>query len=478
MTQFSNLPIFERARILVVGDTMLDRNWSGLAQRISPEAPVPVVNIEQQTATAGGAANVAMNIAALGGQVYLCGLIGDDDAGAVLRQIMREHAIGDALSVCALPTITKLRVLSQHQQLIRLDFESNRYAECAHLMAAPFNRALPEHDLVIFSDYGKGSLHNVSTLIAQAKAAGKWVLVDPKGTDFQRYRGADIVTPNVAELTAVVGHFADEKTMIAKARACLIDAGISAFLITQSEKGMTYVTAQQHYHLPAQAREVFDVTGAGDTVIATLACALASGYDCESAMIFANAAASVVVGKLGTATLTPTELHHALAPRAAKARGLVDLSQLQEQLHYLKKQGKTVVMTNGCFDILHAGHVRYLEEAKALGDCLIVAINTDESVKRLKGADRPANTLASRAAVLAALHSVDWVISFAEDTPADLIAAINPDILVKGGDNRVDDIPGAQWVREHGGSVRVLSYVDGFSTTKTLQQFLSHHEKD
>lgn len=461
---------FQNARVLVIGDVMLDRSWSGGASRISPEAPVPVVNISQQRQTPGGAANVAVNIAALGGHAVLLGLIGTDEAGAALTGLLTERGIDCRLQSCPLPTITKLRVLSRHQQLIRLDFESQGYGEYADALQAAFAAALPDCDAVIFSDYGKGALANVSSLIAQAKAAGKIVLVDPKGRDFTRYRAADIVTPNKSELEACAGAV-DEANLLSAARAVLADTGIAALLVTLSEKGMCYVSADADFHLPAQAREVFDVTGAGDTVIATLAAALAAGYELRAAVEFANAAASVAVGKLGTAAVTPLELRAALEPERAQSHGVVSLDELLEHIARARSRGQTIVMTNGCFDILHAGHVTYLEEAKALGGRLIVAVNTDESVRRLKGSDRPANTLESRARVLAALSSVDWVVSFDSDTPAALIETIAPDILVKGGDNRVEDIPGAQAVLDNGGQVLTLSYVDGFSTTKTLSKY-------
>ena len=463
------MPRFGNARVLVVGDVMLDRNWKGKAKRISPEAPVPVVNIDSDSMTAGGAANVANNIAALGGQVRLVGLIGADEYGVQLRRGLREQGIIDSLVECPLPTIAKLRVLSHHQQLIRLDFESDRYSEYSHLLEKPFLQALDACDVVVFSDYNKGALAGISSWIAAARAAGKTVLVDPKGRDFAKYRGAHYLTPNTAELEMIVGDCRDD--LIGKARQCLLDIGVDNFLITRSEKGMTLVSAGHDMHWDAQAREVFDVTGAGDTVIATLATALAAGYDDTRAITFANAAASVVVGKLGTATVNPEELRQALEPARARTHGVVDVETLLRLIERARGRGQRIVMTNGCFDILHAGHVTYLEEAKALGDRLIVAVNTDDSVRRLKGADRPANGLQSRALVLAALQSVDWVVAFDEDTPADLVALLRPDILVKGGDNQVENIPGADVVRSYGGEVKVLSYVDGFSTTKTLSKY-------
>lgn len=461
---------FHAARVLVVGDVMLDRNWTGATERISPEAPVPVVNIAKQQETPGGAANVAMNIAALGGRVALVGLLGDDEAGLILRNRLGAQHIVDGLCTCDQPTITKLRVLSRHQQLIRLDFESRAYVQHSALILEKFKTLIDDYEVVVFSDYGKGVLHDVEALIALAKARGKTVLVDPKGKDFKKYHGADLVTPNLSELRAVMGEV-DATNLLEQTRQCIADTGVAAYLVTQSEQGMTYIDARHSYHLAAQAREVFDVTGAGDTVIATLALAVAAGFSPLRAMTFANAAASVVVGKVGTATVSLPELQQALEPARARTHGIVSQEALLEHVRRVRAQGKRIVMTNGCFDILHAGHVTYLEEAKALGDRLIVAVNTDASVRRLKGPTRPANSLESRARVLAALQSVDWVVSFDSDTPRELIEAVSPDILVKGGDNKVEDIPGAQWVMDHGGEVKILSYVDGFSTTKTLNKY-------
>ena len=473
MSEAGKPPDFTGARVLVVGDVMLDRNWIGAARRISPEAPVPVVTIDERRETPGGAANVAMNVAALGGRVSLSGLIGEDEAGYALRGFLADNGIGDALRFCALPTITKLRVLSRHQQLIRLDFESRDYSPAASALTTDFPALLDGHDVVVFSDYGKGALSAVDEMIACAKKQGKTVLVDPKGRDFSRYAGADIVTPNVAELAAVTGGFA-ENALVDRAREALRATGIFAFLVTQGEKGMTYVDARRHHYLAARAREVFDVTGAGDTVIATLAAGLSSGFPLDHALWLSNAAASVSVSRLGTAVVDPHELRKALEPQRASTHGVVDREELREHVRRVRARGQTVVMTNGCFDILHAGHVTYLEEAKALGDRLIVAVNSDASLRRLKGPGRPANTLASRARVLAALQSVDWVVAFDDDTPETLIEEVSPDILVKGGDNRAEEIAGAQWVLAHGGEVRVLSYLEGFSTTKTLAEFLRY----
>jgi D-beta-D-heptose 7-phosphate kinase/D-beta-D-heptose 1-phosphate adenosyltransferase len=323
--------------------------------------------------------------------------------------------------------------------------------------------------VVVLSDYGKGTLQDVSAFIAAAGAAGLPVLVDPKGADFTRYRGATLITPNLSEFEAVVGHCADEGALLARGQQLLAELDLQALLITRGEHGMTLLQrAREPHHLPTQAREVFDVTGAGDTVIATLAAGLGAGLPLDSATQLANTAAGVVVGKLGTATVTTQELALALAAQRTVDHGVVGERQLLEAVAASRARGETVVMTNGCFDILHAGHVTYLEEASKLGDRLVVAVNVDETVRALKGTDRPVNPLHNRMHVLAALGCVDWVVPFSEETPERMICEVAPDYLVKGGDNDPDKIPGAKCVREAGGSVAVLTYVDGVSTTRIV----------
>ncbi|TCO81621.1 D-alpha,beta-D-heptose 7-phosphate 1-kinase /D-beta-D-heptose 1-phosphate adenylyltransferase [Plasticicumulans lactativorans] len=464
------LPDFTRARVLVVGDLMLDRYWSGATRRISPEAPVPVVHVAGTEDRPGGAGNVALNLAALGAHATVLGLTGDDEAAAVLRA--RLEAAGVACAFEVVPgraTITKLRVLSRHQQLIRLDFEDGFPGFEPARLAATFARHLDEADVVVCSDYAKGCLAAVEPLIAAARAAGKPVLVDPKGQDFRRYRGATLITPNEAEFAAVAGRWDDDAGLVARARALAADCGFAQVLVTRSERGMTLVEAGgRAQHIASKAREVFDVTGAGDTVVATLAAALAAGSPLVDAVHLANTAAGVVVGKLGTATVSVAELHAALTPARPAQAGVVGVPALLAEVAAARARGERVVMTNGCFDLLHAGHVAYLGEAAALGDRLIVAVNDDASVGRLKGPARPINPLGARMAVLAGLRAVDWVVPFAEDTPRELIARVLPDVLVKGGDYRPEDIVGGAEVLAAGGEVIVLGFVDGHSTTATV----------
>jgi len=321
----------------------------------------------------------------------------------------------------------------------------------------------------VLSDYGKGALQQAPALIARARAAGVPVLVDPKGTDFQRYRGATALTPNLGEFEAVVGHCPDEETLVSRGEELRKRLELEFLLVTRSERGMTLLRrGQPPLHLPAEAREVYDVTGAGDTVIAVLAAGIATGSDAAQAAAIANLAAGLVVRKLGVAHVTRAELQLALHQRGIGGRGVLTREQAREFVREAQSRGERVVMTNGCFDILHVGHVTYLEEAKQLGQRLLVAVNDDASVRRLKGGGRPVNTLDDRMAVLTGLASVDWVVPFAEDTPADLIAEILPDVLVKGGDYRPEDIAGGASVLANGGEVRVLSFRAGRSTSALI----------
>jgi D-beta-D-heptose 7-phosphate kinase/D-beta-D-heptose 1-phosphate adenosyltransferase len=465
------LPDFSKTRLLVVGDVMLDRYWHGATSRISPEAPVPVVRVDAEEARPGGAGNVALNVAALGAEATLLGLTGDDDMARLLEQQLGKRGVRcrfDRLERFA--TITKLRVVSRHQQLIRLDFEDGFPGYDAGDLLADYARQVGQADVVVLSDYAKGTLREAPQFIAAARAAGRPVLVDPKGADFTRYRGATLLTPNLAELEAVVGRCPDEAAIVARGQGLMADCALEALLVTRGEHGMTLLARDRPpLHLPAQAREVYDITGAGDTVIAVLAAALAAGVPIESATALANTAAGIVVGKLGTACVTPAELHAVLGGGGPAPRGVLDEERLAGAIAAARARGETVVLTNGCFDILHAGHVAYLEEASRLGDRLVVAVNVDDTVRRLKGEGRPVNPLDSRLRVLAALACVDWVVPFSEDTPERLICRLRPDVLVKGGDHDPATIAGGDCVRAAGGQVRSLGYVEGVSTTRIIE---------
>ncbi len=466
------IPAFEQARVLVVGDVMLDRYWHGGTSRISPEAPVPVVHINEVKAFPGGAGNVALNIAALGAKVSLLGLIGQDEAGQCLEQLLaaaqvESHLITDA----TMPTVTKLRVLSRHQQLIRLDFEETKQRADSNALLNTFEKIITQYNAVLLSDYNKGVLDNVEQFITIAQQHNVPVFIDPKHKDFKRYAGAALITPNLSEFQQVVGDCETDQAITEKGMLLLEANNIESLLVTRSEKGMTLLQRDHApLHLATQAREVFDVTGAGDTVISVLTAAVASGQSLARATALANLAAGIVVGKLGAQAVTVPELRRALHQMHASGECVVSSEQLLLLRNDAKAHGETVVMTNGCFDILHAGHIDYLDQAKALGDILIVAVNSDESIKRLKGDTRPVVPLEQRMAVLAGLKSVDYVVSFSEDTPEQLITKILPDLLVKGGDYKPEDIAGGKQVIANGGKVMVLGFQEGCSSSNLIKK--------
>ncbi|MGH8553135.1 MAG: bifunctional D-glycero-beta-D-manno-heptose-7-phosphate kinase/D-glycero-beta-D-manno-heptose 1-phosphate adenylyltransferase HldE, partial [Methylococcales bacterium] len=429
-------PDFSTAKVLVAGDVMLDRYWYGNTSRISPEAPVPVIHVDKSQERAGGAGNVALNIASLGARPSLIGLCGDDEAANSLQNLLQSARVDCFFRrVTDCRTITKLRVISRNQQLIRLDFEDGFQRAESDWIVGTFREEVKRTDTVVLSDYGKGTLRAVESMIDLARNAGKPILVDPKGNDFSIYAGATVITPNLAEFEAVVGPCGDSSEIVEKGRKLIRNIAIDALLVTRGEQGMTWLErGLEPYHLPTQAREVYDVTGAGDTVISVLAAGLAAGASFRDATALANVAAGIVVAKLGTAAITLDEFRYALQKQRAHHRGIIEIEALLETLAIARSNGERIVATNGCFDILHPGHIAYLQQARGLGDRLVVLVNSDESVQRLKGPERPINQLATRMAMLAALECVDWVISFSEDSPETLLCRILPDLLVKGGD--------------------------------------------
>lgn len=466
------VPRFDKAQVLVVGDLMLDRYWHGVAARISPEAPVPVVNVGQSEDRIGGAGNVALNIASLGAGASLVGVVGQDEAADSLKARLSSAGIHCDFQVSgSKPTITKLRVISRHQQLLRLDFEELFEEEDCIQLPQKTEMLLPNVGALVLSDYAKGALCDPQSLIKLARQQSVPVLVDPKGTDFERYRGATVLTPNLAEFEAVVGFCPNEQTIVEKGIELLKRLEMDALLITRSEQGMTLLRKDmQSLHLPARAREVFDVTGAGDTVIAVLATALAAGEELPEAVAMANVAAGIVVGKLGTAIVSMPELRRAISQEQGSERGVVNEEQLLVDVDDARAHGEKIVFTNGCFDILHAGHVGYLEQARKQGDRLVLAINSDASVTRLKGEGRPINPVERRMAVLAGLEAVDWVVSFDDDTPERLLELIRPDILVKGGDYTRKEVVGWEIVEGYGGEIAVLDFLDNCSTTAIVEK--------
>lgn len=431
---------------------------------------MPVVRVQGIEERPGGAANVALNVASLGGRATVVGITGDDEPGAALSRLLeRAGAEGDFVRHTRAPTITKLRVVSRNQQLIRLDFEDSLRRSDSDELWERFTRHLAETQVVILSDYGKGALDSVQKFISSARAHDLPVLVDPKGVDFSSYRSATLITPNRAEFEGVVGPCADDATLVERGMRLIENLELEALLITRGEEGMTLLRrGTLPVHLPTRAREVFDVTGAGDTVISVLGAGLAAGLDVLGATALANLAAGVVVGKLGTAAVSVTELRRNLFEQEEQGRGIVDEEQLLQQVEVARAHGEKIVMTNGCFDILHAGHVTYLEQARRLGDRLIVAVNDDASVRRLKGENRPVNSVGHRMQVLAGLAAVDWVVPFAEDTPERLVCRVLPDSLVKGGDYDPNRVAGNHCVWKAGGEVVVLGFMEGVSTTGTI----------
>ena len=480
---------FAQLRILVVGDLMLDRYILGEVERISPEAPVPVLRHAQRYERPGGAANVAMNLAGLGCQAFLAGFWGADGERNELASLL-EQARVDTTGVVtsSLPTISKTRIVARTQQLLRLDVESQNpipAEELARLEARATELVTKVH-AVILSDYAKGSLTTevCTAILHAAHAAGVPVLVDPKTRDFSKYSGATTVCPNLQELAQATGVPAhDTDRLLAAARAQMIEHGFRFLTVTMSEKGIRilsrYTAAdaqpQLDYYSPARAREVFDVSRAADTVIATLAAALAGGLHIHTAVELANLAAGIVVGKVGTVPIAQHELVSALTPSTGltSSEKMLDLPGVERRVAEWRASGETVVFTNGCFDLLHVGHITLLEECRRFGSKLVLGLNSDASVRRLNGPTRPIVGERERARVMAALASVDVVVLFDEDTPLELIRALKPSVLVKGGDYRVETVVGHQEVLASGGRVEIVPTVEGFSTTSLVQRMLT-----
>jgi D-beta-D-heptose 7-phosphate kinase/D-beta-D-heptose 1-phosphate adenosyltransferase len=470
-----NLPNFSKPKILVIGDVILDRYWVGSADRISPEAPVPIVHVkDEKTSKPGGAANVALNIASLSANCTVMGAVGQDNNGTLLKEaIVKASVKPKLLTVKKHATITKIRILSQHQQLIRLDFENAFDKAISKSLIDKACQRLDDFDLIICSDYAKGVLTEIKTLVKVARQKKIPILIDPKSDDFSLYKGATMLTPNFKEFQAAFGHCSNEAALVKKARDAIVKYNLQALLVTRGAKGMSLVQKEgQVVHLPAHARDVFDVTGAGDTVIGVLGACIAAGADFASAAKLANLAAGIVVKKVGTGSVTIHELRRAIQYENNAHLGVLTQSQLKQAVIDAKAHGEVVVMTNGCFDILHAGHIEYLQQAKALGDRLIIAVNDNDSVQRLKGKSRPLKDIAERMEILASLRPVDWVVSFSEDTPERLISEILPNILVKGGDykNVANTIAGAKAVKANGGQVKILNFKTGFSTTAFIKK--------
>ena len=487
---FSVLELLERGlkelKVLVVGDLMLDRYVIGEVDRISPEAPVPVLRHAQRYERPGGAANVAMNLAGLGCQSFLAGFWGADGEQAELAKLLETAGVETmGVVTSSLPTISKTRILARTQQMLRLDIESRDaypQEELDRLEARAIELVKKVH-AVILSDYAKGALTEkvCAAVIGAARRAGVPVLVDPKTRDLSKYSGATTICPNLSELSLVTGVPAHQTdALLTAAHEQMIEHDFKFLTVTMSEKGIKilYPNAAEDYYSPARAREVFDVSGAGDTVIATLAAALAGGLDVHAAVDLANMAAGIVVGKIGTVPIAQHELIAALAPSLGITLGekILDLDRLLLRVAEWRAGGETVVFTNGCFDLLHVGHITLLEDCRRFGSKLVLGLNSDASVNRLKGPTRPIVGERERARVMAALASVDAVVLFPEDTPLTLIEALRPDVLVKGGDYKVETVVGHELVIAQGGRVEIIPTVEGFSTTNIVKKLTGSQE--
>ncbi len=460
--------------ILVVGDLMIDHYLWGKCERISPEAPVQIVSIEKETSVLGGAGNVIHNLIDLGAKVDVISVIGDDKNAKELKQLLSDvKVLSDGLIVQAKrSTSKKSRIIASQQQVLRYDKETTHPIDKLQedQIVSRFKKQLDMYDIVILSDYDKGVLTAslAQSLISLCHKMNKKILIDPKGTDFSKYKGATLLTPNKKEAIEasgidIVDDVSLEKALCTLKEICSLDTS----LITLSEEGIALYDDSLRKH-PTVAREVFDVTGAGDTVIASLAFALASGYTIDESVKFSNLAAGVVVGKLGSATATLDEIieYESSLNKSTSDSHIKTLDEITLLSSELKKRGKKIVFSNGCFDILHIGHVKYLEEAKSYGDILILGLNSDESVRRLKGKSRPVNSEDDRAYILASLEAVDYVVKFYDDTPYELIKAVQPHILVKGGDYAGKDVVGQDIADE----LRLVKFVNGKSTSKIIER--------
>ncbi len=479
---------FSQLKILVVGDIMLDRYIHGDVERISPEAPVPVLRHARRYERAGGAANVAMNLAGLGCQTFLSGFWGADAEQAELAALLDRAGI-DTVGVVSssLPTISKTRIVGRTQQLLRLDIESRDNPpaiEAQRLQQRAADLVAKVH-AVILSDYAKGALSTAlcEAVIRAAHTSGIPVLADPKTPDFSKYTGATTVCPNLGELAAATGieaHHTDE--LLAAGQALVAEHDLKFLTVTMSEKGISVLRKGTNgiFHSPARAREVFDVSGAGDTVIATLAAGLAAGLQIETAVELANLAAGIVVGKVGTVPIARHELVAALTPSTTLAAGekILDLDRIKLRVAEWRASGETIVFTNGCFDLLHVGHITLLEDCRRFGSKLVLGLNADASVCRLKGPARPIVSERERARVMAALAAVDAVVLFEEDTPLELIRALKPNVLVKGGDYTIETVVGHEDVLAYGGRVEIVPIVEGFSTTNIVKKLTANPSSD
>ncbi len=475
----------ERPKILVVGDLILDEYIWGGVHRISPEAPVPILKTRSENLALGGAANVANNLVGLGCEVHLCGAIGQDEKGDKLLQTVHDRSIQTEgiFRFVHRPTTSKMRIIAHNQQILRVDKEDNRpiTEKTEKKLIQYINQTIPRMDGVICSDYRKGILTEkvVKAIIHRAQKSQKPVIVDPKNSDFSLYKGATVITPNLREVAQSVPIKIEDKEDLGRAAEYLLNlTKAQAILITQGKDGMSlYQSKEKPVSIPTVAKEVFDVTGAGDTVISVFGMAVFIGFNYPEAAWFSNMAASVVVGKIGTAVVTLEEINEFLHEEMLRtSHTILGIEELKKIISMAKSTEKKVVFTNGCFDIIHGGHIEFLQKAKALGDILVVGLNTDQSVKKLKGENRPIKSEKERANILSALKYIDYITLFDETTPEKLIREIRPDILVKGDDYKIDEVVGREIVEGYGAKVELIPIVQGHSTTQTLKKILENHK--
>jgi len=474
------IPKLKGKKILIFGDVMLDEHIWSKVSRISPEAPVPIADVARISHVPGGCGNVATNIAALNGIPYLVGIIGRDSSGDKLRRALANVRVSASHLVVDpnRPTILKSRIIAGSQHVVRVDREDRTVLspKLINAVTKKLKKLIPQVDAVVISDYGKGMIidRTAQLAIALAKKHKVPVAVDPKGVDYSKYRGATVITPNLRE--AVIASrriIVNEKSLIKAGQVLRKLAGSAHILITRGRDGMSLISSDEITYIPAVPREVFDITGAGDTVVATLSLALAAGAKMKIAAIMANHAASVVVGKISTAPCYREELEEAIEGHEPVTKKIKLRQELKAIVQNLRNEGAKIVFTNGCFDLLHLGHVRYLSQAKKLGDILIVGLNTDSSVTKLKGKDRPYLSEMERAEILASLECVDYVCLFSELRPDNLIKIVRPDFHVKGGDYKINKLPEKKLVENLGGKVVVIPPIKGKSTTNIVERILS-----
>lgn len=462
------------AKVLVVGDVILDQYVNGVVERISPEAPIPIVKVQNINYRLGGAANVALNIAKLGIQVGLVGIVGNDQNGNLVKELLSQNDIVDLLiSDDSSTTILKQRVVSKSQQIVRVDYEAIEPVDHGVDLEIVFSKHLQDYDVVILSDYNKGVLNNVSSFIATCRRHNKFCLVDPKKQDITYYRGANLIKPNLLEFTTMLGCDTDLDVLRKNMTKASIENQIDQIMVTMGADGVILRKQDGCFvHSKATAKSVYDVSGAGDTVCAITAIGIASGWSLENSVQLGNKAAGVVIGKFGTETLEIQEFNALVETiyedeEVARQKNINDLDSLKAEI-----KGKKIVFTNGCFDILHIGHIEYLTASRKLGDVLIVGVNSDESVKRLKGPKRPINECSNRLKMLKALECVDYAVSFDEDTPIHLIEQLQPDVLTKGGDYIPDEVVGYDFMTKLGKVVKIIPYKHGYSTSELIDSIV------